>query len=79
MNMPTHIRTKPNQVATRACVVLQTIAVLGVDAGFSICGKAKCEMGGAAKIAGPLVARKVQKQFKSDVDTLKRKLEAGAR
>jgi carbon monoxide dehydrogenase subunit G len=37
------------------------------------------EMGGAAKIAGPLVARKVQKQFKSDVETLKRKLEAGAR
>src|ERR1043166_8284760 len=36
MNIPTHIRTKPNHVATRACVVLQTGVVLVVDADFSI-------------------------------------------
>ncbi len=39
MNMPTHIRTKPNQVAIRAWVVLQTavvlVALLGTDFGMS--------------------------------------------
>ena len=36
MNMPTHIRTKPNQVAILAWVVLQTGVVLAADADFSI-------------------------------------------
>src|SRR4051812_32445207 len=36
MNMPTHIRTKPNQVATRACVVLQTGVVQVAEADFSM-------------------------------------------
>jgi carbon monoxide dehydrogenase subunit G len=35
------------------------------------------EPGGVAKVAGPIVARKIEKQFKSDFETLKRKLEAG--
>lgn len=33
--------------------------------------------GGLAKVAGPIVARKIEKQFKGDFETLKRKLEAG--
>src|SRR3954447_24666244 len=42
MNIPTHIRTKPNQVATRACVVLQTVAVPAGDADFSMLRKRDC-------------------------------------
>jgi hypothetical protein len=36
MNMPRHISVKPNQVATRAWVVLQIgVALLGTDFGMS--------------------------------------------
>jgi hypothetical protein len=36
MNMPTHIKVKPNQVAIRAWVVLQIgVALLGTDFGMS--------------------------------------------
>jgi hypothetical protein len=36
MNMPRHINVKPNQVATRAWVVLQIgVALLGTDFGMS--------------------------------------------
>jgi hypothetical protein len=35
MNMPRHIKVKPNQVATRAWVVLQIgVALLGTDFGM---------------------------------------------
>jgi hypothetical protein len=35
MNMPRHIKVKPNQVATLACVVLQIgVALLGTDFGM---------------------------------------------
>lgn len=33
--------------------------------------------GGIAKMAGPIIARKMASQFKSDFDTLKQNLEAG--
>ena len=35
------------------------------------------EASGVAKLAGPLMGRKVQKRFKSDFETLKQKVEAG--
>src|SRR3954452_14583430 len=44
MNIPMHIRLKPNQVATRACVVLQTV-VVPADADFSIWRKLRVGVG----------------------------------
>jgi hypothetical protein len=35
MNMPRHIRVKPNQVAIRAWVVRQIVALLATDFGMS--------------------------------------------
>jgi uncharacterized protein YndB with AHSA1/START domain len=54
-----------------------TLEPTGAGTRLSFSGQG--EMGGVAKIAGPIMARKVEKQFKGDVETLKRKLEAGAR
>jgi hypothetical protein len=44
MNMPMHIRTKPNQVAILAWVVLQiNVALLGTDFGMSADRKNRAE------------------------------------
>src|SRR4051794_14031245 len=45
MNMPTHIKVKPNQVATLAWVVLQIGVALAVEVDFSICGNGKLRDG----------------------------------
>src|SRR3954453_2601061 len=45
MNMPRHIKMKPNQVATLAWVVLQIGGALAADADFSICGNGKLRDG----------------------------------
>src|SRR3954447_12472667 len=45
MNMPRHIKMKPNQVATLAWVVLQIGVALAADADFSICGNGKLRDG----------------------------------